>query len=216
VQAFLDGPIEGDRPDRWIDTTGRMVHRGGGIVSAAVIVALGVDGEGRRKVPGMATGPSKAGHGDRPVQGRAWRSPPRRPRPSGSTTRAVPAPRPRLGVNRVVAAAPAGLEAPIAGRRGATRRCDRVPVPRNARACAGTSGPRVVRAGIANGLRAGDGGARQHPMAGRRPAAPSQAARARRAAGTTPRSVCSPACASPPAPRPSGTAPTRWSAATAT
>ena len=36
------------------------VRRASRVVSAAVIVAVGVDGDGRREVPGMDIGPSEA------------------------------------------------------------------------------------------------------------------------------------------------------------
>ena len=60
VKAFLDRPIEGDWPYLWIDATYLKVRRGGRIVSVAVIIAVGVNTDGRRKVPGMETGTSEA------------------------------------------------------------------------------------------------------------------------------------------------------------
>ena len=50
VKAFLDRPIEGDWPYLWIDATYLKVRRGGRIVSVAVIIAVGVNGTGRREV----------------------------------------------------------------------------------------------------------------------------------------------------------------------
>ncbi len=60
VQAFLNRPIEGDWPYLWIDATYVKVRQSGRIVSVAVIVAVGVNSDGRREVLGMAVGPSEA------------------------------------------------------------------------------------------------------------------------------------------------------------
>lgn len=57
VKAFLARPIEGDWPYLWIDATYVKVRRNGRIVSVAVIVAVGVNGDGRREVLGMDIGP---------------------------------------------------------------------------------------------------------------------------------------------------------------
>ena len=60
VKAFLDRPIEGDWPYLWIDATYLKVRRGGRIVSVAVIIAVGVNTDGRREVLGMEVGTSEA------------------------------------------------------------------------------------------------------------------------------------------------------------
>ena len=60
VKAFLDRPIEGDWPYLWIDATYLKVREAGRIVSVAVIVAVGVNSDGRREVLGMDIGPSEA------------------------------------------------------------------------------------------------------------------------------------------------------------
>ena len=60
VKAFLDRPIEGEWPYLWIDATYVKVRAAGRIVSVAVIVAVGVNADGRREVLGMAVGPSEA------------------------------------------------------------------------------------------------------------------------------------------------------------
>ncbi len=60
VKAFLDRPIEGDWPYLWIDATYLKVRQNGRIVSVAVIVAVGVNTDGRREVLGMDIGPSEA------------------------------------------------------------------------------------------------------------------------------------------------------------
>src|SRR5271167_3879196 len=60
VQTFLNRPIEGDWPYLWIDATYLKVRRAGRIVSVAVIIAVGVNGDGRREVLGMDIGASEA------------------------------------------------------------------------------------------------------------------------------------------------------------
>ena len=60
VTAFLERPIEGDWPYLWIDATYVKVRQAGRIVSVAVIVAVGVNSDGRREVLGMDIGPSEA------------------------------------------------------------------------------------------------------------------------------------------------------------
>jgi len=59
VKAFLDRPIERDRPYLWIDATYVRVRQAGHRVSVAVIVAVGVNADGRREVLGMDIGPSE-------------------------------------------------------------------------------------------------------------------------------------------------------------
>jgi transposase-like protein len=60
VKVFLDRPIEGDWPYLWIDATYVKVRQAGRIVSVAVIIAVGVNSDGRREVLGMDIGPSEA------------------------------------------------------------------------------------------------------------------------------------------------------------
>ena len=55
VKAFLARPVEGD----WIDATYVKVRQNGRSVSVAVIVAVGVNSDGRREVLGMDIGPSE-------------------------------------------------------------------------------------------------------------------------------------------------------------
>ena len=52
-EAFLERPIEGSWPYLWIDESGR-------IASVAVIIAVGVNSDGRREVLGMAPVGSRA------------------------------------------------------------------------------------------------------------------------------------------------------------
>jgi putative transposase len=60
VKTFLDGPLEGDWPYVWLDATYVKVRRNHRIVSVAVIVAIGVNADGRREALGMDVGPSEA------------------------------------------------------------------------------------------------------------------------------------------------------------
>ena len=60
VQDFLTRPIEGDWPYLWLDATYVKVREAGRIVPVAVTIAVGVNGDGRREVLGMAIGPSEA------------------------------------------------------------------------------------------------------------------------------------------------------------
>jgi putative transposase len=60
VNAFLARPIEGTWPYLWIDATYLKVRQAGRIVSVAVIIAVGVNFDGRREVLGVATGASEA------------------------------------------------------------------------------------------------------------------------------------------------------------
>jgi transposase-like protein len=60
VKAFLDRPIEGDWPYVWLDATYVKMRRNHRIVSVAVIIAVGVNTDGRREVLGMDIGPSEA------------------------------------------------------------------------------------------------------------------------------------------------------------
>ena len=60
VKPFLGRPIEGDWPYVWLDATYLKVRRGGRIVSTAVVIAIGVNGDGRREVLGLDICPSEA------------------------------------------------------------------------------------------------------------------------------------------------------------
>src|SRR3546814_3124462 len=52
VQTFLSHPIEGEWPYIWLDATYVKARRDHHIVSVAVIVAVGVNTDGRREVLG--------------------------------------------------------------------------------------------------------------------------------------------------------------------
>jgi transposase-like protein len=130
VKTFLDRPIEGDWPYLWIDATYLKVRRGGRIVSVAVIIAVGVNSDGRREVLGMEVGTSEA----EPI----WTDFLRR-----LTRRGL------RGVKLVVSDAHEGLKAAVTKVLSATWQRCRVHFMRNVLAHAGKSGRRVVSAFIA-------------------------------------------------------------------
>jgi putative transposase len=130
VKAFLDRPIEGDWPYIWIDATYLKVRRGGRIVSVAVIIAVGVNSDGRREVLGMEVGTSEA----EPI----WTEFLRR-----LTRRGL------RGVKLVVSDAHEGIKAAVSKVLNATWQRCRVHFTRNVLAHAGKSGRRVVAAFIA-------------------------------------------------------------------
>ncbi len=164
VKAFLDRPIEGDWPYLWIDATYVKARDNGRIVSAAVIVAVGVNSDGRREVLGMDIGPSEAET--------FWTDFLRKLRRRGLR-----------GVKLVVSDAHEGIKAAVAKVMHASWQRCRVHFLRNALAHAGKSGRRVVSAFIATAFAQDDAAGGERAVAqGRRPAAP-QAAQARRADG---------------------------------
>ena len=129
VHAFLDRPIEGDWPYLWIDATYLKVRQNGRIVSVAVIVAVGVNSDGRREVLGMDIGPSEA----EPF----WTAFLRK-----LTRRGL------RGVKLVISDAHEGIKAAASKLLCATWQRCRVHFMRNALAHAGKSGRRVVSAFI--------------------------------------------------------------------
>ena len=60
VAAFLNRPLEGDWPYLWLDATYVKVREQGRVVPVAVIVAVAVNGDGRREVLGLSIGVSEA------------------------------------------------------------------------------------------------------------------------------------------------------------
>jgi transposase-like protein len=130
VTAFLERPIEGDWPYLWIDATYVKARSEGRIVSMAVIVAVGVNSDGRREVLGMDVGPSEAET--------FW---------TGFLRKL--ARRGLRGVKLVVSDAHEGIKAAVAKVLTATWQRCRVHFMRNAMAHAGRSGRRVVSAFIA-------------------------------------------------------------------
>ena len=130
VTAFLERPIEGDWPYLWIDATYVKARAAGRIVSMAVIVAVGVNSDGRREVLGMDIGPSEAET--------FW---------TGFLRKL--ARRGLRGVKLVISDAHEGIKAAVAKVLTATWQRCRVHFMRNALAHAGRSGRRVVSAFIA-------------------------------------------------------------------
>lgn len=130
VKAFLDRPIEGDWPYVWVDATYLKVRQAGRIVSVAVTIAVGVNGDGRREVLGMAIGASEAKT--------FWTD----------FLRSL-ARRGLRGVKLVISDAHEGIKAAVSRVFSATWQRCRVHFARNAMAHAGKSGRRVVSAFIA-------------------------------------------------------------------
>ena len=130
VKAFLDRPLEGEWPYVWLDATYVKVRRNNRIVSVAVIVAVGVNGDGRREVLGMDIGPSEAET--------FWTEFLRKLRRRGLR-----------GVKLVVSDAQEGIKAAVAKLMNASWQRCRVHTMRNALAHAGKSSRRVVSAFIA-------------------------------------------------------------------
>jgi putative transposase len=130
VKAFLERPIEGDWPYLWLDATYVKVRSNGRIVSMAVIVAVGVNDDGRREVLGLDIGPSEAET--------FWTAFLRKLARRGLR-----------GVKLVISDAHEGIKAAVTKVLGATWQRCRVHFMRNVLAHAGKSGRRVVSAFIA-------------------------------------------------------------------
>jgi putative transposase len=130
AKAFLARPIEGDWPYLWIDATYVQVHQQGRIVSVAVIVAVGVNSDGRREILGLDIGPSEAET--------FWTAFLRKLARRGLR-----------GVKLVISDAHEGLKAAVAKILSATWQRCRVHFMRNVLAHAGRQGRRVVSAFIA-------------------------------------------------------------------
>jgi putative transposase len=130
VKAFLTRPIEGDWPYLWIDATYVKVRQNGRIVSVAVIIAVGVNSDGRREVLGMDIGPSEAET--------FWTAFLRKLARRGLR-----------GVKLVISDAHEGIKAGVAKVLNATWQRCRVHFMRNVLAHAGRQGRRVVSAFIA-------------------------------------------------------------------
>jgi putative transposase len=137
VKAFLDRPIEGDWPYLWLDATYVKVRQASRVVSAAVIVAVGVNSDGRREVLGMDIGPSEAET--------FWTGFLRKLRQRGLR-----------GVKLVISDAHDGLKAAVAKLLHASWQRCRVHFARNALAYAGKNGRRVVAAFIATAFAQND------------------------------------------------------------
>jgi transposase-like protein len=129
VKAFLNRPLEGDWPYLWLDATYVKARKNGRIISVAVIIAVGVNSDGRREVLGMAIGASEAET--------FWTD----------FLRSL-ARRGLRGVKLVISDAHEGLKASVSRILAATWQRCRVHFMRNALAHAGKSGRRVVSAFI--------------------------------------------------------------------
>jgi transposase-like protein len=130
VKAFLNRPIEGDWPYLWIDATYVKVRSNGRIVSVAVIVAVGVNADGRREILGMDVGPSEA-------------------EPFWTAFLRKLARRGLRGVKLVISDAHEGIKAAVSKLLHASWQRCRVHFMRNVLAHAGRQGRRVVSAFIA-------------------------------------------------------------------
>jgi transposase-like protein len=137
VGAFLDRPLEGDWPYLWIDATYLKVRQNGRIVPVAVIVAVGVNTDGRREVLGMDIGPSEA-------------------EPFWTGFLRKLARRGLRGVKLVISDAHEGIRAAVSKVLSATWQRCRVHFMRNALAHAGKSGRRVVSAFVATAFAQND------------------------------------------------------------
>jgi putative transposase len=137
VKAFLERPIEGDWPYLWIDATYVKVRQAGRIVSVAVIVAVGVNSDGRREVLGMAIGASEA-------------------EPFWTAFLRGLARRGLRGVQLVISDAHEGIKAAVAKVLCASWQRCRVHFMRNVLAHAGRQGRRVVSAFIATAFAQND------------------------------------------------------------
>ena len=129
VQTFLNRPIEGEWPYIWLDATYVKARRDHRIVSVAVIVAVGVNSDGRREVLGMTVGHSEA----EPFWVEFLRSLARRG---------------LRGVKLVISDAHEGLKAAITKILGAAWQRCRVHFMRNALAYAGKTQRRIVSAWV--------------------------------------------------------------------
>src|ERR671927_252028 len=61
VERFRSRPLEGSFPYVWLDATFVKARDGGRVVSQAVVIAVGVHGDGQREVLGLDVGPSEDG-----------------------------------------------------------------------------------------------------------------------------------------------------------
>ncbi|MGO9544374.1 MAG: IS256 family transposase [Rhodomicrobium sp.] len=140
VKTFLSRPLEGEWPYLWIDATYVKVRENGRIVPVAVIIAVGVNSQGRREVLGMDIGSSEAET--------FWTAFLRKLAKRGLR-----------GVKLVISDAHEGIKAAASRVLKATWQRCRVHFMRNVLAHAGKSGKRVVSAFIATAFAQDDAGA---------------------------------------------------------
>jgi transposase-like protein len=129
VDAFLDRPLEGEWPCLRLDAICIKVRRSGRIVSVAAVVAVAVNLDGRREVPGIAIQPSEAEM--------FW----------GEFLRSL-ADRGLRGVKPIIADEHKGLKRAAAKVLGAAIQRCRVHVMRNALACVGKKDRPIVTAAL--------------------------------------------------------------------
>jgi putative transposase len=137
IATFLNRPLEGDWPYVWLDATYVKARRDGRIVSVAVIIAVGVNGDGRREVLGLAIGASEAEI--------FW-----------TDFLRTLARRGLRGVKLVISDAHEGLKAAVSKVLNASWQRCRVHFMRNVLAHAGKQGRRVVSAFIATAFAQND------------------------------------------------------------
>ena len=129
VNAFLERPLEGEWPYLWLDATYVKGRYQGRVVSLAVVLAVGVNSDGRREVLGLDLGLSEAET--------FWLEFLRKLRRRGLN-----------GVQLVVSDAHEGLKAAVTKVLGATWQRCRVHFVRNLMAHAGKQGRRLIAAFI--------------------------------------------------------------------
>jgi transposase-like protein len=140
IATFLNRPLEGDWPYIWLDATYVKSRRAGRIVSVAVIIAVGVNTDGRREVLGLAIGASEAET--------FW-----------TDFLRTLARRGLRGVKLVISDAHEGIKAAVSKVFSATWQRCRVHFMRNVLAHAGKQGRRVVSAFIGTAFAQDDAGA---------------------------------------------------------
>jgi putative transposase len=139
-RSTIRRPIEGDWPYLWIDATYLKVRQNGRIVSVAVIIAVGVNADGRREILALDIGPSEAET--------FWTAFLRKLARRGLR-----------GVKLVISDAHEGIKAAVRKVFNATWQRCRVHFMRNVLAHAGRQGRRVVSAFIATAFAQDDAGA---------------------------------------------------------
>ena len=140
IATFLNRPLEGDWPYIWLDATYLKVRQDGRIVSVAAIIAVGVNGAGRREVLGLAIGASEAET--------FWTDFLRKLARRGLR-----------GVKLVISDAHEGIKAAVAKVLHASWQRCRIHFMRNVLAHAGKQGRRVVSAFIGTAFAQDDAGA---------------------------------------------------------
>jgi putative transposase len=173
VKAFLDRPIEGDWPYVWLDATHVKVRHSHRIVSVAVIIAVGVNTDGRREVLGMNIGPSEAET--------FWTESLRKLRRRGLR-----------GVKLVISDAHEGIRAAVSKLMNATWQRCRMHTMRNALAHADKSSRRVVAAFMETAFAPRTAPRPPKPSGARSPISCAQRCRSWAGSWTRPRPTCWP------------------------